>query len=227
LIWWGFLISVSVLCGSLGVYRHSFLSALVGGFFIIKSVRLLENLGQTDLVSSLLVLDGYFVFGLFNRGWIEPGFAMRGIGFYQAWPSVVLLMFNSKDSHLLDILFPFAAGTIEGFNTEFVGLDAAVSLALGRKSPDGYPSGVLPFFFFSMRSFGASKAMMADAMGDLEMGPSSRKRIWYLLFFELLFFLLVLRFQYRGALAVTFGGLAYLITTRNFKFFIGGVSACY
>jgi O-antigen ligase len=81
-------------------------------------------------------------------------------------------------------------------------------------------------FYSDAGQFGASQAMMALLSGILAVGPFSlgRRILYWIL--AVVFFLGFAISGTRGALAVPlFGGLAYLITTRNFKVLFAGVSA--
>jgi len=125
------------------------------------------------------------------------------------------------------------AGTIWGFKQQIFGVDAAEYRWLwDEKSPGwkAYPSrGAPEFFLFTSdcRSVWSISGDDGDANGDFgKCGPfPAGKRIWYAIL-AVIFFLGFAISGTRGALAVPlFGGLAYLITTRNFKILIGGVSA--
>jgi hypothetical protein len=143
-----------------------------------------------------------------------------------------LLFREEKDFHtFLNILIILSlAGTVWGFKQQIIGVDAAEYRWLWDENhqDEHILHGVLRVFSFysDAGQFGASQAMMAMLMGILAMGPFSiGKRIWYAVL-AIVFFLGFAISGTRGALAVPlFGGLAYLITTRNFKVLIGGVSA--
>jgi len=205
--------------------------------FINKAIKINWNLAKTDLVIFSLVWMGYLFLELFNpagNGFEAWFYAMRGIGFYQAMaiPLVYLMFRQEKDFHtFLNILIILSlAGTIWGFKQQIFGVDAAEYRWLWDENhqDEHILHGVLRVFSFysDAGQFGASQAMMAMLMGILAMGPfPAGKRIWYAIL-AVIFFLGFAISGTRGALAVPlFGGLAYLITTRNFKILIGGVSA--
>jgi O-antigen ligase len=88
--------------------------------------------------------------------------------------------------------------------------------------------GVLRVFSFysDAGQFGASQAMMALLCGILFLGPHKPGRKIFFLISAILCFLGFAISGTRGALAVpAFGGLFYLIATRNFKILIGGIAA--
>ncbi len=205
--------------------------------FVNKAIKVNWKLAKTDLVIFSLVWMGYLFLELFNpagNGFEAWFYAMRGIGFYQAMavPLVYLMFREEKDFHsFLNILIILSlAGTVWGFKQQILGVDAAEYRWLWDENhhEEHILHGVLRVFSFysDAGQFGASQAMMAMLMGILALGPFSlSKRIWYAVL-ALIFFLGFAISGTRGALAVPlFGGLAYLICTRNFKILIGGVSA--
>ncbi|MEP0712717.1 O-antigen ligase family protein [Algoriphagus sp.] len=205
--------------------------------FINKGIKINWKLAKTDLVFFSLVWMAYLALEIFNpagNGFEAWFYAMRGIGFYQAMavPMVYLLFREEKDFHtFLNILIILSlAGTLWGFRQQLFGVDAAEYRWLWDENhqDEHVLHGVLRVFSFysDAGQFGASQAMMAMLMGILAIGPFSMgKRIWYGSL-AIVFFLGFAISGTRGALAVPlFGGLAYLICTRNFKILIGGISA--
>lgn len=204
---------------------------------INKGIQVKWQNANTDLVIFSLVWMGYLVLEIFNpagNGFEAWFYAMRGIGFYQALsvPLVYLLFREEKDFHtFLNLLILLSLlGTVWGFKQQIFGVDAAEYRWLWDEEhhEEHVLHGVLRVFSFysDAGQFGASQAMMALLMGILAMGPfSTAKRLLYGVL-AMVFFLGFAISGTRGALAVPlFGGLAYLITTRNFKVLSAGLSA--
>ncbi len=204
---------------------------------INKAIRIRWSDARTDLVIFSLVWMGYLVLEIFNpagNGFEAWFYAMRGIGFYQALavPMVYLLFREERDFHtfLNLLLWLSLLGTVWGFRQQIFGVDAAEYRWLWDEEhhEEHVLHGVLRVFSFysDAGQFGASQAMMALLSGILAVGPFSlgRRILYWIL--AVVFFLGFAISGTRGALAVPlFGGLAYLITTRNFKVLFAGVSA--
>ncbi|WP_111669000.1 O-antigen ligase family protein [Algoriphagus litoralis] len=204
---------------------------------INKSIQVKWKNANTDVVIFSLVWMGYLVLEIFNpagNGFEAWFYAMRGIGFYQALavPLVYLLFPEEKDFHtfLNLLIFLSLLGTAWGFRQQIFGVDAAEYRWLWDEEhhEEHVLHGVLRVFSFysDAGQFGASQAMMALLTGILALGPFSWARRLYYLILAVVFFLGFAISGTRGALAVPlFGGLAYLVTTRNFKVLFAGLSA--
>ncbi|GAB2475054.1 O-antigen ligase family protein [Algoriphagus taiwanensis] len=204
---------------------------------INKAIRVRWQNANTDIVIFSLVWMGYLVLEIFNpagNGFEAWFYAMRGIGFYQALavPIVYLLFREEKDFHtFLNLLILLSLlGTAWGFRQQIFGVDAAEYRWLWDEEhhEEHVLHGVLRVFSFysDAGQFGASQAMMALLTGILALGPFSLKRRILYWILAIVFFLGFAISGTRGALAVPlFGGLAYLVTTKNFKVLFAGLSA--
>ncbi|TDQ17058.1 hypothetical protein DFQ04_1706 [Algoriphagus boseongensis] len=202
-----------------------------------EAIKVRWSFANQDIVIFSLVWMGYLIFEVVNpagNGLEAWFYAMRGIGFYQAMavPMVYLLFRSEKDFHTFLNLLIFLSlfGTAWGFKQQIFGVDAAEYRWLWDEEhhEEHILHGVLRVFSFysDAGQFGASQAMMALFMGILAVGPFGfRKKLWYGLL-AIVFFLGFAISGTRGALAVPlFGGLAFLVTTRNFKILAAGISA--
>lgn len=202
-----------------------------------KGVEVNWKHAKNDLVAFSLVWMGYLVLEVFNPAGngIEAWFyAMRGIGFYQVLsvPMIYLLFRQEKDfnTFLTILILLSLLGTVWGFKQQIFGVDSAEYRWLWDENhhEEHILHGVLRVFSFysDAGQFGASQAMMAMLMGILALGPFSLgKRILYASL-AVVFLLGFAISGTRGALAVPlFGGLGYLICTRNFKILLAGLSA--
>jgi hypothetical protein len=204
---------------------------------INKAIKVKWADANTDIVIFSLVWMGYLVLEIFNpagNGFEAWFYAMRGIGFYQALavPLVYLLFREEKDFHtfLNLLIFLSLLGTAWGFRQQIFGVDAAEYRWLWDEEhhEEHVLHGVLRVFSFysDAGQFGASQAMMALLTGILALGPFSWGRKLYYWILAVIFFLGFAISGTRGALAVPlFGGLAYLVTTKNFKVLFAGLSA--
>ncbi len=202
-----------------------------------EAIKVRWSFANQDVVIFSLVWMGYLILEMFNpagNGLEAWFYAMRGIGFYQALavPMVYLLFRSEKDFHtfLNLLIFLSLAGTIWGFKQQIIGVDAAEYRWLWEEEhhEEHILHGVLRVFSFysDAGQFGASQSMMALFMGILAVGPFPfRKKLWYGVL-AVVFFLGFAISGTRGALAVPlFGGLAFLVTTKNFKILAAGLSA--
>lgn len=202
-----------------------------------EAIKVRWSFANQDVVIFSLVWMGYLILEIFNpagNGLEAWFYAMRGIGFYQALavPMVYLLFRSEKDFHtfLNLLIFLSLAGTLWGFKQQIIGVDAAEYRWLWEEEhhEEHVLHGVLRVFSFysDAGQFGASQAMMALFMGILAVGPFSfRKKLWFGTL-AVVFFLGFAISGTRGALAVPlFGGLAFLVTTKNFKILAAGLSA--
>lgn len=201
-----------------------------------EAIKVRWAFANQDVVIFSLVWMGYLILEMFNpagNGLEAWFYAMRGIGFYQAMaiPMVYLLFRSEKDFHtfLNLLIFLSLAGTAWGFKQQIIGVDAAEYKWLWDEMhhEEHVLHGVLRVFSFysDAGQFGASQAMMALLMGILALGPfPTRLRLWYGIL-AISFFLGFAISGTRGALAVpAAGGLAFLVTTKNFKVLIAGLS---
>ncbi|MCS5491098.1 O-antigen ligase family protein [Algoriphagus limi] len=204
---------------------------------INSSVKIDWKKAKNDITLFSLVWMAYLVFEIFNphgNGLVAWFYAMRGIGFYQVLsvPMIYLFLREEKDFYtFLNILIILSlAGTAWGFKQQIFGVDAAEYRWLWDENhhEEHILHGVLRVFSFysDAGQFGASQAMMALLTGILAVSPLPLlKRIFFGIA-ALIFFLGFAISGTRGALAVPlFGGIAYLITTKNFKVLGAGVSA--
>lgn len=202
-----------------------------------QGVKVKWKHAKNDLVAFTLVWMAYLFLELLNPAGNGPEawfYAMRGIGFYQALsvPLIYLLFRQEKDFHtFLTILILLSLlGTIWGFKQQIIGVDAAEYRWLWDENhhEEHILHGVLRVFSFysDAGQFGASQAMMAMLMGILALGPFSLSRRILYAVLAVVFLMGFAISGTRGALAVPlFGGLAYLICTRNFKVLLAGLSA--
>ncbi|MFT6971589.1 MAG: hypothetical protein ACJAXX_002163 [Roseivirga sp.] len=201
-----------------------------------SSVKVKWKYVNNDIVIFCSFWFGYLILEIINpagNGIIAWFYAMRGIGFYQALsiPLIFLLFRKEKDLKIfLNLLiFLSLAGVALGFKQQIIGIDAAEYRWLWGEMhhQEHILHGVLRVFSFysDAGQFGASQAMMALLTGILATGPFKLStKIWYGLC-AVLFFLGFAISGTRGALAVPlFGGLAYLIATKNFRTLLAGVS---
>lgn len=201
-----------------------------------EAIKIRWSFANQDVVIFSLVWMGYLMLEILNpagNGLEAWFYAMRGIGFYQALtiPMVYLLFRSKKDFHtfLNLLIFLSLAGTAWGFKQQIIGVDAAEYKWLWDEDhhEEHILHGVLRVFSFysDAGQFGGSQAMMALMLGILAAGPYPlRLKIWYGAC-ALFFFLGFAISGTRGALAVpAAGGLAFLVTTKNFKVLIAGLA---
>uniref|UniRef100_UPI0040489245 O-antigen ligase family protein n=3 Tax=Roseivirga sp. TaxID=1964215 RepID=UPI0040489245 len=201
-----------------------------------SGVRVKWKFLNNDIVIFSTFWFGYLLLEVINpagNGIVAWFYAMRGIGFYQALsiPLIFLLFRKERDFKIfLNLLIILSlAGVAWGFKQQILGVDAAEYRWLWDElhHEEHVLHGVLRVFSFysDAGQFGASQAMMALLMGILATGPFKfSTRIFYGVC-AILFFLGFAISGTRGALAVPlFGGVAYLIATKNFKILMAGLS---
>lgn len=192
---------------------------------------------RNDLMFLAALWMGYIILQIGNPGsssitaWF---YAMRGIGFYQLLIfGAVFLLFREKRQlriFLHSIIVLSILGSLWGMKQKYFGLDYAEDhwiWALGHHD-EHILFGVLRVFSFysDAGQFGASQAMVALMCSILFLDTSigTKRRLFYLIGFLLTGFGFAISGT-RGALAVpAIGGLAFLVTSRNFKILIVGVS---
>jgi hypothetical protein len=191
---------------------------------------------NNDIIIFSTFWFGYLVLEIINpagNGIIAWFYAMRGIGFYQALsiPLIFLLFRKEKDLKIfLNLLILLSlAGVALGLKQQIVGVDAAEYRWLWDEMhhEEHILHGVLRVFSFysDAGQFGASQAMMALLTGILATGPFKLRTKLFYAVCAVLFFLGFAISGTRGALAVPlFGGVAYLIATKNFKILLAGLS---
>ncbi|TFV95587.1 O-antigen ligase domain-containing protein [Algoriphagus kandeliae] len=212
-----------------------FLSLLFS--LINSSIKIDWKRTKNDITIFSLVWMGYLIFEILNphgNGLVAWFYAMRGIGFYQMLSVPMIYLFLREEKHFytfLNILIILSlAGTAWGFKQQLLGVDAAEYRWLWDENhhEEHVLHGVLRVFSFysDAGQFGASQAMMALLTGILAVSPlPTFKRILFGIL-AIVFFLGFAISGTRGALAVPlFGGIAYLITTKNFKVLGVGFSA--
>ncbi|TDK44207.1 O-antigen ligase family protein [Algoriphagus formosus] len=212
-----------------------FLSLLFS--LVNSSIKIDWKKTKNDITLFSMVWMGYLVFEILNphgNGIVAWFYAMRGIGFYQALSVPMVFLFLREEKHFftfLKILIILSlAGTVWGFKQQLIGVDAAEYRWLWDENhhEEHILHGVLRVFSFysDAGQFGASQAMMALLTGILAVSPLPTFRRVLFGILAIIFFLGFAISGTRGALAVPlFGGIAYLITTKNFKVLGAGVSA--
>ena len=192
---------------------------------------------KNDLFILTLIWFGYLVLELGNpemRSATAWFYAMRGIGFYSLLAFGLAFMFYRQPKHLDKFLITITAisvlGTLWGFRQKIFGVDAAEHywLYVEEHYDEHILFGVLRVFSFysDAGQFGASQAMMALVCGVIALGPLPWKQKIFYAIAAIATFLGFAISGTRGAIMVpAFGGLMYLIVSRNFKILIAGVTA--
>ena len=220
----------------LGVDILLVLSILAVFFRDFKQIN--ASLLRNDLFFLAALWMGYILLQIGNpesasiTAWF---YAMRGIGFYQimVFGLIMLLFRNARYLKIFmhTIIWLSILGSLWGIKQKYIGLDYAEDhwlWALGHYD-EHVLFGVLRVFSFysDAGQFGASQAMVALMCGILlfDPGAGTKNKVFY----AAGFLLTALGFAIsgtRGALAVpALGGLAFLVTSRNFKILIAGLLA--
>ncbi|MEM6763322.1 MAG: O-antigen ligase family protein [Bacteroidota bacterium] len=221
---WGLTLDALLVVAWVGVFFQNFRK---------KEWKALNN----DLCWITLLWYGFILLELANPQAISVVawfYAMRGVGFYMLLTITLVFLLYRHHTHLDKFLINIAVlsllGTLWGFKQQLIGTDWAEDywLWVEDHQDEHVLFGVLRVFSFysDAGQFGASQAMMSLMFGIMAVGPGKLK---YRLACGIVAFLTFLGFAIsgtRGALAVpAFGGLLFLILTKNFKILTAGLAA--
>ncbi|QNL22670.1 O-antigen ligase family protein [Hyphobacterium sp. CCMP332] len=190
---------------------------------------------NNDIFILSLIWFGYICIEFINpngNGALAWFYAMRGIGFYQILSFGIVFLFFDEKRDLEKFIYLLIAlsilGTIWGFKQQLGFLDFAENhwLFAENHQDEHILHGVLRVFSFysDAGQFGANQAMVSLLCSVLFLGPHSFFKKSIFLIAALVCFLGFAISGTRGALAIpAFGGLFYLIASRNFKVLFSGI----